>query len=156
LREVSILLDEERHEQRTAVAAAASDRPDGAAVSTRGGVHGAISAAVRRTPDAVALSWADGALTYAELDAAADRLAAALAGRGVRAETPVAVLLPRGPEYVIAMLAILKAGGVIVPLDPSMPGHRIAEILRQTSAPIVVDQAVSDAVRASCAAWSPP
>ncbi len=60
------------------------------------------------------------------LDAAADRLAAELQRRGVRGETPVPILLRRGPDYVVAMLAVLKAGGLIVPLDPAMPAERIA------------------------------
>ncbi|OBB56203.1 non-ribosomal peptide synthetase [Mycobacterium sp. 852013-51886_SCH5428379] len=105
------------------------------------GVHTAFRAAAHRTPEAVALSWDGGTLTYAQLDAAAGRLAATLTAQGVVAETPVAIRLSRGPDYVTAMLAILKAGGAIVPLDPAMAGERIAEILRQTAAPVVVDEA---------------
>ncbi|BBY15220.1 non-ribosomal peptide synthetase [Mycolicibacterium litorale] len=119
------------------------------------GVHTAFTEAARRTPDAVALSWEGGALRYREVDAAADRLAAALAARGVGAETPVAVTLSRGPDYAIAMLAILKAGGMIVPLDPAMAGERIGEILRQTGAPVVVDDALLGSVGAPDASWSP-
>ncbi|PRC43200.1 non-ribosomal peptide synthetase, partial [Mycobacterium sp. ITM-2017-0098] len=85
------------------------------------------------------LSSTDGAMTYRELDEAADRMAAALLVAGVESETPVAVLLPRGPEYVVAMLGVLKAGGVIVPLDPSMPTDRVADILEQSAARVVVD-----------------
>lgn len=93
-------------------------------------------------PDSVAVSWADGQLTYRELDALADRLATGLRRADVSRETPVAVALSRGPRYVAAMLAVLKAGGMIVPLDPAMPGERVAEILRQTSAPVVIDEGV--------------
>ncbi|MDZ4269381.1 MAG: condensation domain-containing protein, partial [Mycobacterium sp.] len=88
-----------------------------------------------------ALTWADGTMTYRELDEAADRLAAALLEAGVNAETPVAVMLSRGPDYVIAMLAVLKAGAMIVPLDPSMPAERVADILEQSQARVVVDEA---------------
>ncbi|BCI54092.1 non-ribosomal peptide synthetase [Mycolicibacterium litorale] len=107
-----------------------------------GGVHTAFTEAARRTPDAVALSWDGGTLSYREVDIAADRLAAALTGRGVGSETPVAIALSRGPDYVVAMLAVLKAGGMIVPLDPGMAGERIAEVLRQTAAPVVIDEAL--------------
>nr|WP_277396099.1 amino acid adenylation domain-containing protein [Mycobacterium gordonae] len=109
------------------------------------GVHTRYAEIAARQPDSVALSWAEGQLTYGALDAHADRLATALRGAGVGAETPVAITLPRGPDYVTALLAVLKAGGMIVPLDPAMPAERIAEILRQTAAPVVVDQDVFDA-----------
>jgi mycobactin peptide synthetase MbtF len=109
------------------------------ATQRRGGFHTAFAAVASRTPDAVALSWDGGQLTYAELDSAADRLAATLIERGVQAETPVPIVLRRGPDYVVAMLGVLKAGGVIVPLDPSMPDERIAEITRQTGATWVLD-----------------
>lgn len=129
LRELDILLDGERD-------STAPGPPDisGAAVHVR---FAEIAAA---QPDSVAVSWGDGRLTYRELDALADRLAAALSRAGAATETPVAIMLPRGPGYVAAMLAILKSGAMIVPLDPSMPGERVAEVLRQTSAPIVVDE----------------
>ncbi|MGA7052192.1 MAG: amino acid adenylation domain-containing protein, partial [Mycobacterium sp.] len=109
-------------------------RPSGAPVHIR---FAEIAAA---KPDSVAVSWADGQLTYRELDALADRLAAALHRAGVRGETPVAIVLPRDPHYVAAMLAILKAGGMIVPLDPAMPADRISEILRQTSPAVIIDE----------------
>ncbi|MGE2714898.1 amino acid adenylation domain-containing protein [Mycolicibacterium litorale] len=144
LREVSILTGTDAAPADTAV-----EPPRGS------GVHAAFTAAARRTPDAVALSWDGGALTYHEVDAAADRLAATLTAHGVGAETPVAIALSRGPDYVIAMLAVLKAGGMIVPLDPAMAGERIAEILRQTAAPVVVDEALLATVGAPDPSWAP-
>ncbi|MGN7780983.1 amino acid adenylation domain-containing protein [Mycolicibacterium sp. 22603] len=107
-----------------------------------GGIDAAITAVVIARPDAPALSWDDGSLTYRELDTAAERLAGELQRRGVRAETPVPILLARGPDYVVAMLAVLKAGGVIVPLDPAMPAQRVQEIISQTGAELVVDDAM--------------
>ena len=92
-----------------------------------------------------ALSWSGGHLTYRELDEAADQLAAALVARGVRAEDAVAINLSRGPQYVFAMLGVLKAGGVIVPLDPAMPPDRVADILTQCGATVVVDDALISA-----------
>jgi mycobactin peptide synthetase MbtF len=106
------------------------------------GVHQQFSRVARTRPGAVALSYDGGELSYRELDEAVGRVAAVLQQRGVTVETPVPVLLTRGPQYVIAMLAVLKAGGLIVPLDPSMPAERIDEVLAQTRASVVVDDAL--------------
>ncbi|ULE35801.1 amino acid adenylation domain-containing protein [Mycobacterium sp. IDR2000157661] len=115
---------------------------DGSATSpAAAGVHEMFRRVAGGRLGSVALSWSGGELTYRELDEAADRVAAALAVRGVRTETPVAIQLGRGPHYVIAMLAVLKAGGVIVPLDPAMPDERVADILAQSKATVVVDEA---------------
>jgi mycobactin peptide synthetase MbtF len=107
-----------------------------------GGIHEKFTATARSKPGSVALSHDGGALTFRGLDEASDRVAAELRRRGVETETPVPVLLRRGPDYVVAMLGVLKAGGLIVPLDPSMPADRVAEILGQTGASIVVDDAL--------------
>ncbi len=93
----------------------------------------------RAYPTARPLTWADGTLSYRELDDAANRLANALVARGVGAETPVAIQLPRGPRYVVAILAALKAGATYVPLEPGMPAERVNSILRQSGAGIVID-----------------
>lgn len=128
LRDVSVLLDGE------------NPRPaETAGTPKHLGVHTAFTEIASSRLASPALSWPGGEFTYRELDEAADRLAAALARRGVGAEHPVAINLTRGPQYVIAMLAVLKAGGVIVPLDPSMPAERIADILAQAGATVVVD-----------------
>ncbi|MBP2231640.1 amino acid adenylation domain-containing protein [Azospirillum agricola] len=92
----------------------------------------------RRRPEAVALRDGARALTYAQLDAASDRLAGRIAGRiaerGVAADELVAVLLPRGWEQVAAVLAILKAGAAYLPIDPALPAGRIATLLEQGGA----------------------
>ncbi|OBF11846.1 non-ribosomal peptide synthetase [Mycobacterium sp. ACS4331] len=103
-------------------------------------IHARLTEIAARTPESVALSFDGGHLSYGELDALTDRMAAGLQARGVRAEVPVAIRLPRGPQYVIAMFAVLKAGGMIVPLDPAMPDERIADILAQSGAEVVVDE----------------
>ncbi|MBD0673833.1 non-ribosomal peptide synthetase, partial [Streptomyces sp. CBMA156] len=101
---------------------------------------------VLATPDAVAVV-ADGAeLTYRELDRRANRLARALAGQGVRPETPVAVLLERSADLVVAVLAIVRAGGAYVPLDPRFPSSRIDLILRETGAALVLTEDVLTAL----------
>ncbi|HVH12385.1 MAG TPA: amino acid adenylation domain-containing protein, partial [Longimicrobium sp.] len=97
-------------------------------------VHRAFEAHARRAPYAVAVASEGRSLTYAELDARADRLARRLVRAGVERETRVAVLLERGPELVTALLAVLKAGGAYVPIDPTYPAERIAYMLEDSGA----------------------
>lgn len=146
LREVSVLSDAEAAQARAQAAAC-----DGSAPPDReGGVHTRFAEVAAAHPDAVALSWEAGGIggqmSYADLDAAAERLAAALGG-AAGPEVPVAINLARGPDYVVAMLAVLKAGAVIVPLDPGMPADRVADILEQSGAVTVIDRALLDEVR---------
>ncbi|MGK5628531.1 condensation domain-containing protein, partial [Streptomyces sp. URMC 123] len=82
-----------------------------------------------RTPDAVALRCGARALTYAETSAAVGRLAHELAALGVGPERPVALALPRGTDTVVAILAVLAAGGVCVTLDLGHPAQRLAAVL---------------------------
>ncbi|WP_061009698.1 non-ribosomal peptide synthetase, partial [Mycolicibacterium mucogenicum] len=112
------------------------------AATETGGIHEKFTATARNKPGSVALSYDGGALTFRGLDEASDRVAAELRRRGVETEAPVPVLLRRGPDYVVAMLGVLKAGGLIVPLDPSMPADRVEEILGQTNASVIVDDAL--------------
>ncbi|KUJ69095.1 hypothetical protein ACZ90_14750 [Streptomyces albus subsp. albus] len=79
-----------------------------------------------RTPHAPALTDGDTTLSYAELNARANRLAHLLIRRGVGPERLVALALPRSAEMVVALLAVLKAGGAYVPLDPAYPAERLA------------------------------
>ncbi|MFE7133982.1 amino acid adenylation domain-containing protein [Streptomyces sp. NPDC057638] len=83
----------------------------------------------RRTPGAVALVFEDRELTYAELNADANRLARLLTARGVGAEDVVAVALPRSPELYAALLGVMKTGAAYLPVDPDHPGDRIAYML---------------------------
>ncbi|MGW5720133.1 amino acid adenylation domain-containing protein [Amycolatopsis sp. NPDC003865] len=84
-----------------------------------------FSARVREAPDAVALVFEDRELTYAELDARANRLAHVLIGRGAGPERVVALAVPRSPDMIVAELAVLKAGAAYLPLDPDYPAERI-------------------------------
>jgi len=102
-------------------------------------VHRLFETQARRTPEAVAiLSAAGERLTYGELDRASGRLARFLAGHGVGPEVPVGVCLERSPELVIALLGVLKAGGVYLPLDPAYPADRLAFMLEDSGAPLVL------------------
>ncbi|MYR90003.1 amino acid adenylation domain-containing protein [Streptomyces sp. SID685] len=90
------------------------------------------------TPDAVAVTGDTGSLTYQELDAAADRVAAALVRRGVTAESLVGVALSRSPEMVVTLLAVLKAGGAYLPIDPEYPADRLAFVLADARPQLIV------------------
>ncbi|MBO2447072.1 non-ribosomal peptide synthetase [Actinomadura barringtoniae] len=89
-------------------------------------------------PGRVAIVYRDEQLTYGELNARADRLAARLTREGVGVETPVGVFLERSPELIVTFLAILRAGGYYVPLDPAYPAARLALMLEATNAPAIV------------------
>ncbi|WNV85476.1 amino acid adenylation domain-containing protein [Umezawaea sp. Da 62-37] len=100
-------------------------------------MHELVEAQVDRTPDAVAVV-ADRPLTYRELDDRANGLALALAEQGVRAEHRVGVHLHRGPDLVVALLGVLKAGAVYLPLDPDQPAERLDRIVRDADPRVVV------------------
>ncbi|WP_433628785.1 amino acid adenylation domain-containing protein [Nocardia sp. CA-120079] len=88
-----------------------------------------LSGTARRYPDAVAIRCGDTTWTYRELDRRADGFARLLAGHGVRAESIVALAVPRSAELVIAIWAVAKTGAAFLPLDPSNPAARIGELL---------------------------
>jgi amino acid adenylation domain-containing protein len=109
----------------------ASDVPAGC-------LHELIEQQAFRTPDAVAVVAEDSMLTYAELNARADRLARVLRSRGVAPEVGVGVCLQRSPDMVVALLAALKAGGAYVPLDPGYPRERLRFIVEDIRMPLVI------------------
>ncbi|MGH3401121.1 MAG: amino acid adenylation domain-containing protein [Streptosporangiaceae bacterium] len=88
-----------------------------------------------RHPDAIALICEDTQVTYAELNARADRLAQTLAARGVRPEQLVAVCLPRTADQVTALLGVLKSGAAYLPVDPDYPSQRIRYMI-EDAAPV--------------------
>ena len=92
---------------------------------------------VERSPGELAVSCADGALSYGELDARSDRFAAKLIAEGARPGECVAVVLNRSVEAVVAIMAVLKAGAAYLPIDPAHPDTRIGFVL-DDAAPVAV------------------
>jgi non-ribosomal peptide synthetase component F len=95
---------------------------------------------VGRGPERTALVHEKRALSYGELNGRANRLARRLAELGVGAETVVGVCLHRSPAMVVALLAVLKAGAAYVPLDPGYPRERLAYMLEDSRAEVLVSE----------------
>jgi len=100
-----------------------------------------IAAQAARTPEAVALAWDGGSLTYRELDAQANQLANHLRARGVGPDVRVGICVERSPELAVGLVGILKAGGAYVPLDPSYPADRLAFMIEDAKLAILLTQA---------------
>ncbi|WP_025998980.1 non-ribosomal peptide synthetase [Burkholderia pseudomallei] len=110
-------------------------------------IHQLFEAQVDRKPEAIALTFDGQRLSYAELNARANRLAHYLQARGVGPDRLVALCAERGIEMVVGLLAILKAGGAYVPLDPSHPPERLRRMLDDTNpVAVLVDDIGADAL----------
>lgn len=101
-------------------------------------VQALIEAQAAKTPDAPALVFAGETFSYAELDASANRLAHLLIEKGVGPDVPVGVCIERSATMVIAVLAVLKAGGAYIPMDPSYPAQRIAYMAEDSHVRLVL------------------
>ncbi|HEU5284242.1 MAG TPA: condensation domain-containing protein, partial [Burkholderiales bacterium] len=99
-----------------------------------------FAAQVARTPDATAVVFEDERLTYRELDARANQLAHHLRGLGVGPEVVVGLCVERSLEMLVALVGILKAGGAYLPLDPDYPPERLAFMLSDARAPVLLTQ----------------
>jgi amino acid adenylation domain-containing protein/FkbM family methyltransferase len=104
-------------------------------------IHELVEAQAERTPNRVAVVCNDQELTYQELNRRSNQLARYLRNCGVRPETPVAIYLERSAEMIVSLLGVLKAGGAYVPLDPDYPDDRLAFILQDTHAPVLLTSA---------------
>ncbi len=105
------------------------------------GIADRIAAQARRTPDAVAVAQGDREITYRDLHDRAGRLAGSLRARGVGPEVAVAIRLPKSPEAIVAILAVLRAGGAYLPLDPAYPEERLAWMAADAGAVLTLDEA---------------
>jgi amino acid adenylation domain-containing protein len=103
-------------------------------------LHAMFEARAERTPGAVALVFGGERMTYGELDTRANRLAHLLRARGAGPERTVAVLMERSMEMVVALYGILKAGAAYVPVDPEYPADRVAYMLADSAAALVLTQ----------------
>ncbi|WP_190109199.1 non-ribosomal peptide synthetase [Streptomyces cinnamoneus] len=130
--------DELPDEFRDGFRAPASSAADGPAGGDPGTLSGLVTAQATATPGAVAVVHDGKSLSYAQLEQRSTRLAHELRARGVGSQTPVAVMLERDPELVVALLAVLKAGGAFVPVDPSYPAARVRHMLDDSGAGVVL------------------
>jgi glutamate-1-semialdehyde-2,1-aminomutase/malonyl CoA-acyl carrier protein transacylase len=115
-------------------------------------VHQLFEAQVEQTPDAVAVVFENQQLTYAQLNAQANRLAHFLVEQGVDPDTTVTLLVERSIDFLSAMMAVFKAGGAYLPIDPHHPAQRLCQVLQQSQTSLVLaaskfDSVVSQALR---------
>ncbi len=103
-------------------------------------IHELFEAQAVRTPDAPAVVFEGVAVSYADLNARANRLAHHLIDLGLGPDDRVAIGLERGVEMVVAILATLKSGGAYVPLDPGYPAERLAFMIRDSAARVLLTQ----------------
>ncbi|MFE2147783.1 amino acid adenylation domain-containing protein, partial [Streptomyces sp. NPDC059456] len=138
VRDVDVLGTDERERILHTWNDTAQEIPDGTVLDL-------FRARVARTPDALAVLSGDVELTYAELDARASRLARKLIALGVGRERLVGLCLPRGADMVVSLLAVWRAGGAYVPLDPEYPSDRLAYMVADSGAVVVLG--TSDTVK---------
>jgi amino acid adenylation domain-containing protein len=135
INEMSMLAEAERKRLLVGWNDTRADYPAGSCL------HELFETQAARTPAAVAVSFEGGRLTYGELNESADRLARRLRRLGVGAESIVGVLLERSADLVVSLLAVLKAGGAYLPLDPEYPAERLAFMLADSEARVLLTQA---------------
>ena len=103
-------------------------------------IHELFEAQVKRTPRAIAVRFEDEQLTYEELNERSNQLAHYLQAHGVEPETLVGIYMERSLEMVVGLFGVLKAGGAYLPLDPTYPTARLARMMENAQAPIILTQ----------------
>ncbi|MDT9701854.1 amino acid adenylation domain-containing protein, partial [Streptomyces sp. P17] len=134
LSDLDMLSDTEKHQLVVEWNDTAADFPHDRCI------HELVESHAAARPEAPAVVFGDQELTYAQLNAKANQLAHHLRTLGVGPDTLVAVCLERSPDMIIALLGVLKAGGAYVPLDPQYPAERLAFMLADTAAPVLLTQ----------------
>ncbi|MFC5662555.1 amino acid adenylation domain-containing protein [Kitasatospora misakiensis] len=133
--ELELLTEAERHRVLVEFNATAREWPAGA-----GWIHRAFEERARLHPEATALRFEGRPVGYGELDRRANRLAHRLRRLGVGRDVVVGVGMERAPELVVALLAVLKAGGAYLPLDPELPAARLEHMARDAGVPVLLTQ----------------
>jgi amino acid adenylation domain-containing protein len=129
----SLLSDEERHFQCEGLAGPRRELPDHR-------FHELFEQRVAAHPEAIAATHGEVQWTYRQLNAHANRLGRALLARGLRREDVVAVVTERNLDWVAAVLAVFKAGGVYLPIEPHFPADRIATMLSRAECGLVLTE----------------
>jgi amino acid adenylation domain-containing protein len=132
--DLPIVTEAEKHQLLVEWNAARSDYPKNKCV------HQLFEEQVERTPDAIAVAYHDRQLTYRELNNRSNHLARYLQKRGVGPEVLVGICVERSVEMIVGLLGILKAGGAYLPLDPGYPKERLAFMLKDTQAPVLLTE----------------
>ncbi len=132
--ELDILDPDERHRVLSAWNATDTAFPD------RATLHGLVAAQAAATPDAIAVAFGAQTLTYAQLEARANRVAHRLAAAGVGPGGLVAVCAERSLELVVGLLGVLKSGAAYTPLDPEYPAERLAFMMADAGAAVLLTQ----------------
>ena len=132
--EMSLLSEDERHQIVVDWNRTATEYPREATV------HELFEKQVEKTPEAVAIEFGDVSLTYNQLNERANQLAHHLISLNVGPETPVAIFMDRSATMLAGLLGILKAGGAYVPLDSAYPANRLAFMLKDCAAPVLLTQ----------------
>ena len=133
--DLPLLTEEERHLLVEEWNATASEYPKDKCL------HDLFAEQAAKTPEAVAVVYEDSELTYGELDRRSNQLAHYLRQLGVGPDVIVGLCVERSLEMVVGLLGILKAGGAYLPLDPSYPAERLAYMLSDAKAPVLIAQA---------------
>jgi len=134
LKEITLLDSAEQFDLLCRFQGAQVNLPDHQTITKR------FEAQVQKNPHAIALVFEEQHMTYQEVNEKANRLAWLLINNGIQRNTPVGIFVDRGFHTVVGILAILKAGGAYVPLDPSYPEERIAYILTNSGATVLLTE----------------